>query len=265
MRIPGSIGRYIPVDSPVHRLDTVAKMIFVAMFTIAVFLVESFTGLVAVSVLVAFVIRSARVPFGQALRGMRAITVILFFTVLAHTIAWGEPPIGALVLGPMHATLSGLETGGFFAVRIALLVVGASLLSLTTSPVGLTDGIERLLRPLGRLGVPVHDIAMILSIALRFIPTTVEEADRIVMAQRARGARFDKGGPVARARAYLPVMLPLFVSLFRRADSLALAMDARCYRGGEGRTRTYRGSMGLKDWVTLVGGVAVLVVVVVLF
>ncbi|MBU4555480.1 MAG: energy-coupling factor transporter transmembrane protein EcfT, partial [Actinobacteria bacterium] len=139
-------------------------------------------------------------------------------------------------------------TGVFFALRIVLLVMGTSLVTLTTSPVQLTDGLERVLSPLERFRVPVGELAMMLTIALRFIPTTAEEAEKIIVAQTARGARFDKGGIIKRARAYVPVLVPLFVSLFRRADELATAMETRCYRGGTGRTRLHLSVLGRSDW-----------------
>ena len=147
---------------------------------------------------------------------------------------------------------NGLRTGAFFAARIVLLVVGTSLLTLTTSPVEIADGIERALGPLKALRVPVGDLAMTLTIALRFIPTTVEEADHVITAQTARGARFDAGGPIARARAYAPVLVPVFLNLFRRADQLATAMEARCYRGSEGRTRLRESRMRPIDWTAFV-------------
>jgi energy-coupling factor transport system permease protein len=140
-----------------------------------------------------------------------------------------------------------------------LLVVGTSLLTLTTSPVALTDALERLMRPLERLRVPVGDVAMMLTVALRFIPTTAEEAEKVVLAQAARGARFDSGGPVRRARAYVPVLVPLFVNLFRRADELAVAMESRCYRGGRGRTRLHESRLRGVDWTVMLVGAAVMI------
>ena len=160
-------------------------------------------------------------------------------------------PAAALVrIGPLAVDGAGLSTGAFFAVRIVLLVVCTSLITLTTSPVALTDAMSRFMRPFRLLRVPVDDVSMMFSIALRFIPTTAEEAEKIIVAQSARGAVFDEGGPLRRARAWVPVLVPLFVSLFRRADALAIAMESRCYTG-VGRTRLHEPSMRRSDWVTL--------------
>ncbi len=162
-------------------------------------------------------------------------------------------------LGPIAVDGPGLLTGIFFAFRIVLLVVGTSLLTLTTSPVALTDGLERLMRPLERLRFPAGEVAMMLTIALRFIPTTAQEAEKILVAQTARGARFDEGGPIRRAKAFGPVLVPLFVNLFRRADDLATAMESRCYRGGIGRTRLHEAVMRPADWAVLCLGAAALI------
>jgi energy-coupling factor transport system permease protein len=259
MRIPTGLGQFVPVESPVHRLDPVAKLGLVAAFTAAIFLVDGFLGLLTVGVLVGTVVGVSRVPLRIAVRGLASVAIILGFTLFAHALRFGATPADALIsLGPVHVIESGLRTGAFFALRIVVLVVATSLLSLTTSPVDLADGLERVMRPAARVGFPAHDVAMMLSVALRFIPTTAEEAERIVTAQTARGARFDRGGPIRRARAYLPVLVPLFVGLFRRADRLATAMEARCYRGGEGRTRLFERRMGFADWTTMLAGAAVL-------
>jgi energy-coupling factor transport system permease protein len=183
-------------------------------------------------------------------RGLRAVGFIVVFTLVANSLRW-EPASALLRLGPLGVDAAGLRTGLFFAVRIVVLVVGTTLLTLTTSPVQLSGGLERVLAPLKFVRVPVGDLAMTLTIALRFIPTTAEEAEGIIMAQQARGAVFDRGGPVARARAYAPVLVPLFFQLFRRADALATAMEARCYRGTEGRTRMKEDRMGPTDWLTM--------------
>jgi energy-coupling factor transport system permease protein len=175
----------------------------------------------------------------------------LAFTILANALRL-SPATAALVrLGPVAIDAEGLRKGVFFAVRILLLVAGTSLLTLTTSPMELTSGIERALGPLKLVRVPVGDLAMTLAIALRFIPTTAEEAYRIMTAQQARGASFDRGGPIARARAYAPVLVPLFYQLFRRADALATAMEARCYHGTDGRTRLKETRMRAPDWAIL--------------
>jgi len=262
MRITG-IGQYVPADSPVHRLDAAAKIGVVAAFTVALFLLHGFAGLAVLAAAVAGATAVSLVPVRAVARGLKAVAFIMVLTIVANALRW--QPADALVrLGPLAVDGTGLRTGVFFAVRIMLLVTGTSLLTLTTSPVQLAGGIERVLAPLKAVRVPVGDLAMTLTIALRFIPTTAEEAERIMTAQQARGASFDAGGPIVRARAYAPVLVPLFFQLFRRADALATAMEARCYRGSEGRTRLVEARMRAADWVTLLVTGTLLVVVGVL-
>ncbi len=259
-RITG-IGQYVPGDSPVHRLDAAAKIGVVAAFTAALFMLDGrsygFAGLVALAAIVSATVAVSRVPARAVARGLRAVAVIMALTIAANALRW-QPAEALARLGPLAVDGSGLRDGVFFALRIVLLVTGTSLLTLTTSPVQLAGGIERVLAPLKALRVPVGDLAMTLTIALRFIPTTAEEAETIMTAQTARGASFDAGGPIARARAYAPVLVPLFFQLFRRADALATAMEARCYRGSEGRTRMVEARMGPTDWITLLACAAVL-------
>jgi energy-coupling factor transport system permease protein len=257
--MPTGIGSYVPLDSPVHRLDAATKMGIVACFTVGLFTAGGFAGLGLIAALVAVGVIVARVPLSAVLRGVRTVSFILLLTLLANALRWQPATVALVRLGPVAVDAEGLRSGIFFAVRIVLLVVGTSLLTLTTSPVELASGIERVLAPLKLVRVPVADLAMTLTIALRFIPTTVEEADRIVTAQTARGARFDTGGPIARAKAYAPVLVPLFFNLFRRADELATAMEARCYRGAEGRTQLQDARMRAAEWVTLVAVGAALV------
>jgi energy-coupling factor transport system permease protein len=259
MRGISGIGQYVAVSSPLHRLDAAAKLGLVTAYTVGVFLVSGFSGLVVMGLAVALATYFANVPARAVLRGLKAVGVLMAFTIVANSLRW-EPALALVRLGPLAVDGQGLRTGVFFAVRIMLLVTGTSLLTLTTSPIQLAGGIERALAPLKRVGVPVGDLAMTLTIALRFIPTTAEEADRIITAQQARGASFDRGGPIARARAYTPVLVPLFFQLFRRADALATAMEARCYRGSEGRTRLKEEHMGVVDWSAMVGFGAALIV-----
>lgn len=248
-RITG-IGQYVAVDSPLHRLDAAAKLGLVAAYTAALFLVNDFAGLLLMAAVVALATGLAKVPPRAVTRGLRAVGLLMVFTVVANALS-GTGASVLLRLGPLAVHADGLRTGVFFAVRIVLLVTGTSLLTLTTSPIQLAGGIERGLAPLKLLRVPVGDLAMTLTIALRFIPTTAEEAERIITAQQARGASFDTGGPIARARAYTPVLVPLFFQLFRRADALATAMEARCYHGTEGRTRLKEERMGPADWIAM--------------
>jgi len=254
MRPATPFGQYVPVDSPVHRLEARAKMALVAAFTVLLFGVEGFGGLAIGAAITAVAVRASRVPPRLVIRGLRAIAVLLVFTLLANALRWNPATVSLLRIGPLAIDAEGLATGVFFATRIILLVMGTSLLTLTTSPVELTDAIERVMKPLESLRVPVGEIAMMLTIALRFIPTTAEEAEKVILAQAARGASFDSGGPIRRARAYVPVLVPLFVNLFRRADELALAMDARGYRGGRGRTRLHESVLRGGDWAVMLGG-----------
>lgn len=256
-----TIGTYVPVDSPVHRLDPVAKMGLVTLLAGSVFTVEGFAGLAALALLVAVATALARVPARVALRGLRGVVVILVFTVVFHAFEWAPATVSLVRMGPLAISAAGLLEGLFFAARVVVLVVGTSILTLTTPTIELADGMERVMRPLAWIRVPVHEIAMMLTIALRFVPTTASEAERIMTAQAARGAPLTSGGPVRRAKAFGPVLVPLFAALFRRADELALAMDARCYRGGEGRTRMKHRRMGGSDWLTLAGGGIVLAAV----
>lgn len=258
MTTPVPFGQYVPGDSPLHRLESRAKMGLVTAYAVMLFTVEGFVGLAGAAVVTAAAVALAGVPPRLVLRGVRAVSFLLGFTLLAHAMRWNPATETLARLGPLGVDADGLATGLFFAGRIVLLVVGTSLLTLTTSPVRLADGLERLMRPLEALRFPAGEVAMMLTVALRFIPTTAEEAEKIVVAQTARGARFDVGGPVRRARAYIPVLVPLFVSLFRRADELATAMEARCYRGSAGRTRFSESVLTRADWRVLLVGASMM-------
>ena len=253
-----AIGQYVPVDSPVHRLNALAKMGLVAAFTAALFLVHGFAGLGAAGVILVAAVAVSRVPAIAAARGVSAVLVIVAFTLLANGIRW-QPATALLRLGPLAVDAAGLRTGAFFALRILLLVVATTLLTLTTSPVEITEALERILRPLRPLGVPAGELAMTLTIALRFVPTTAEETERIVTAQSMRGARLDSGGPITRVRAWVPVLIAVFFNLFRRADDLAVAMESRCYHGGEGRTSMRVSKMRPVDWATMLAGATMLI------
>ncbi|EKP94879.1 energy-coupling factor transporter transmembrane component T family protein [Thermaerobacter subterraneus] len=228
------VGQYVPGESLVHRLDPRTKIALLAGYTVVLFLVREWAayGLLAALVLAGTLV--AGLPLAYLVAGLRPMAWLAALTLVLNLVAVPGDPL--VHLGPLVATRQGLELGLRLAVRLLLLVAAASLLTLTTSPIALTDGLEALLRRLGRR-VPAHELAMMMTIALRFIPTLAEEADRIMKAQLARGARFHRGGPVQRLRALVPLLVPLFVSAFRRADDLALAMEARGYRGGAGRTR----------------------------
>lgn len=264
MAVPVPFGQYVSVDSPVHRLDARAKIVVTGAFTLALFAVSSWFGLGLTALAVIGAVMLARVPLALAARGLRPIAWLLAFTVVVNALFPAQQGETLFSIGPLSVDAQGLSTGLFFGVRILLLVLGTSLVTLTTSPVALTDGLAQLMRPLAHLRFPVDDAAMMMSIALRFMPTTAEEAERIVVAQTARGARFDQGGPVARAKAWLPVLVPLFVRLFRRADELAVAMEARCYRG-VGRTRLREPIMRSADWAVVCVGLMLTVVLALVF
>ncbi len=233
-----TIGQYVPRASPVHRLDPRTKVLATTALLVVVFLARDFAALGLFALFLVVCLLLAQIPVEFVLRGLRPIWFLLVLTLLLQ-VFFGAASEGTALwrLGPLVATREGLMQGLFVTARLVLLVVATSLLTFTTSPVELADGMERLLRPFRRVGVPAHELAMMMTIALRFIPTLVEETEKIMKAQMARGADLDTGGLLRRARALVPILVPLFVSAFRRADELALAMEARCYRGGEGRTR----------------------------
>ncbi|MDQ7844036.1 MAG: energy-coupling factor transporter transmembrane component T [Armatimonadota bacterium] len=257
-----TIGQFIPRDSPVHRLDPRTKLAAVTMLMVAIFVARDFAGYTLLTAFLLVVVAVSQLPLGYLLRGLRPVVFLLLLTVLLNLffsgISGGTPLVAFRgVVVTREAALRAL----FIAARLVLLIAVTSLLTYTTSPVALTDGIERLLRPFRRMGVPAHELAMMMTIALRFIPTLVEETEKIMKAQMARGAVFDRGGALRRARALVPVLVPLFVSAFRRADELALAMEARCYRGGEHRTRMKELRFAPQDLVALAVTVAASVVV----
>ncbi len=230
-----TIGQYYSVDSVIHRLDPRTKIIGTFFFIVILFVIKGIYGLLLAGLLLLLVVKAARVPLSYIVRGQKSIMILLMFTVVLNMLmVKGEVLVQVWFL---KITREGIYTAVFMAIRLILLVIGCSLMTLTTTPLQLTDGLERLLRPLKKIKVPVHDISMMMSIALRFIPILMEETDKIMKAQSARGADFDSGGLVQKAKALIPVLVPLVISAFRRADELATAMEARCYRGDEGRTR----------------------------
>ena len=240
------IGRYLPGDSFLHRMDPRVKIVLLFFFLLLIFFVENVVGFAALSVSVALLMIFSKVPLGMQLRSIRPILWIVLFTFAVHLFM--TPGEEMLRLGPFTATWEGLARGAYIGLRLVLLILLSTLLTLTTSPLRLTDGLEALLSPLRRFRVPVHELSMMMTIALRFVPTLLEEMDRIMKAQKARGMDFEQGSIVRRVRAIVPVLVPLFLSAFRRADELALAMEARCYRGGENRTRMKELRMGRVDY-----------------
>lgn len=250
MKAISGIGQYVSVDSPLHRADAAAKLGMTTVLTVALFTAPRLSGLLALGLAVVVAVAVARVPVRAVTRGLRAVALIVVLTLVFNALG-PVNQVSLVHLGPVGVDPTGLMKGVFNAVRILVLVVGTTLLTLTTSPVQLSSGLERVLAPLKIVKVPVGDLAMTLTIALRFIPTTAEEAESIVMAQQARGAVFDRGGPIRRIKAYAPVLVPLFFQLFRRADALATAMEARCYRGSEGRTRMKEERMRPVDYASM--------------
>ena len=257
-----TLGQYYPVKSFVHDLDPRVKILLTVAFIVAVFLGRSLWGMVPVILFILGAARAANLPLKLLVKGIKPLRVILIFTfVLNLFFTAGETVL--LSVWKIRVTREGLEMAVRFSARLVFLVTGASLLTLTTQPVVLTDGMERLMSPLAKIGFPAHELAMMMSIALRFIPTLLEEADKIMKAQMARGADFESGNLMQRARAMVPLLVPLFVSAFRRAGDLAMAMEARCYHGGEGRTRLRVLKITWKD-VVACAAVALLIVAEVL-
>jgi len=257
-----TIGQYYPTNSIVHRVDPRVKLVATFAHITVLLLINNFIGYGAVALYVLAIIKLSNVPPRLLLRGLRAILFMLMFAVIINLfLAPGENII--IQLWFLRITTEGVMLALQMAARITLLILGSSILTLTTSPIQLTDGIESLLKPLKIVKVPAHDIAMMMTIALRFIPTLADEMDKIIKAQKARGADFESGGLMKRARSLLPILVPLFVSAFKRADELATAMESRCYRGDAGRTKMKAMKMALTDWMT-VGAVVVVCLTVVL-
>lgn len=246
-----TIGQYIDTKSVLHRLDPRTKIILLLAYIVLIFSVSSVASYAVTAVFTAAVVAMSKIPFKFILRGMKPILFILIFTMLLNLfVTPGEVIFSVTVLPSWTAeiTKEGVYTAVIMFFRLIFLVVTSSLLTLTTSPMSLTDGIEKLLHPFEKIKVPAHEIAMMMTIAIRFIPTLAEEADKIMKAQKARGADFESGNVIKRTRALLPLLVPLFVSAFRRADDLAVAMDARCYCGGKNRTRMKEIKMKKNDF-----------------
>jgi len=258
-----TLGQYFPGNSPLHRMDPRTKILGITLYIVALFMAKSFVSYAFLFGVLAALIRISRVPVKSIIRGLKPVVFILVFTALLNI--FYTPGEHVLVkFWVLTVTLEGVKTAFFMVVRIMMLITGTFLLTYTTSPILLTDGIESLLSPLKKIRVPVHELAMMMSIALRFIPTLIEETDKIMSAQRARGADFETGNLIQRAKALIPLLVPLFISAFRRADELAVAMECRCYHGGEGRTRLRQLKFQRLDRLTLVLALAMCAVVVIL-
>lgn len=242
-----TLGQYFPGNSVIHLLDPRTKIVITVLFISSIFMADGYTAYLALAVFTAGTISLSGIPTPMILRSLKPLWIIILITVAIHffttpgTVIWSW--------GFLTLTREGVHQGILMAARLVFLIAFASLLTFTTSPIALTDGIERLLRPFRRVGLPAHELAMMMTIALRFIPTLLEETDRIIKAQTARGADFGSGSILRRAQSMVPLLVPLFISAFRRADDLATAMEARCYRGGDNRTRMKVLRMSTRDSV----------------
>ena len=257
-----TLGQYFPGDTLAHRLDPRTKLLATVLYIIAIFLAK---GPIAYGVLILTLIvsvRISRVGARALFRGLKPVLFIIAFTAVLNLFYTPGTVIAQFWI--FHVTREGVITAIAMMLRISLLIMGTFLLTYTTSPIVLTDGLERLMEPLNKLHVPVHEISMMMTIALRFIPTLIEETDKIMSAQKARGADFESGNLLSRAKAMVPILVPLFISAFRRADELATAMECRCYHGGEGRTKLSELHYQTRDWVAYLTGAALLAVMIVL-
>ncbi len=256
-----TIGQHYPTGSLIHKLDPRTKILVTFALIIGLFIIDTFVPYIYIVVFILGAVYISKVPLGYILKGLKPLRILIIFTFLINVFMSKGEIIWSL--GPLNATREGIYRALFMAVRLILLVIGTSILTLTTSPISLTDGIEKLLNPLKKIGVPAHELAMMMTIALRFIPTLLEETDKIMKAQMARGADFESGNIINRAKGLVPLLVPLFISAFRRADELAMAMEARCYRGGENRTKMKELAMDGSDTVALTVTAFLLVILVV--
>lgn len=241
-----TLGQYYPGESWVHKLDPRVKIIATLLFIIELFIVNDFIGFAISAVVLTVLIAVSGVPLSFILRGLKPILIILLFTFALNIFMISGEVIWSWWI--LKITKEGIRTAVFMAIRLILLIIGSSMLTLCTRPLSLTDGIERLLSPFKAIGLPAHEIAMMMTIALRFIPTLLDETDKIMKAQQARGADFESGSLLQRVKSLIPILVPLFVSAFRIANDLAMAMEARCYRGGKHRTRMHEMKFAGRDY-----------------
>lgn len=249
-----TLGQYFPGNTVVHRLDPRTKILLVVIYIVALFSAKTWITYAVVAVCLLAAVAAARIRVSVMLKGLKPLIIVILLTGLLNLLYGTGEPIAQFWI--FKITRNGIQNAIFMVLRIVMLVMGTFMLTYTTSPIMLTYGLELLLGPLKKLKVPVHELAMMMSMALRLIPTLIEETDKIISAQKARGAEFDTGNLIAKARAMLPILIPLFLSSFRRADELATAMEARCYHGGDGRTRLNVLRMAVRDIAALALGVA---------
>ena len=257
-----TLGQYFPGNSLAHRLDPRTKLILTVLYIVILFCAKGFVSYGVVALLLLTGVKVSGVAPRALVRGLKPILFIICFTAVLNLFYTPGDALASFWI--FTITKEGLVTAFFMVLRITMLIMGTFLLTYTTSPIALTDGLETLLGPLKRLKVPVHELSMIMSIALRFIPTLIEETDKIMSAQKARGADFESGNLIRRAKAMVPLLVPLFISAFRRADELATAMECRCYHGGEGRTKLHVLRYQLRDYLVLAAYGAVLAAVLIL-
>ena len=251
-----TLGQYFPGNTIVHRLDPRTKLILIIVYISALFMARGLPAYIFMLTILTFCIILSQIKPRAVFRGLRPVFIIITITVFLNIfLVKGETIL--FQYGLVVITQEGVLTAIFMAVRLMMLIISTFLLTYTTSPIALTDGLERMLSPLKKIKLPIHEFSMMMSIALRFIPTLIEETDKIMSAQKSRGADFEKGGPIKRAKAILPLVVPLFISAFRRADELATAMESRCYHGGEGRTRMIILKPAVRDCIALLFGAAI--------
>lgn len=258
-----TLGQYFPGKSPIHRLDPRTKLIVLVLYIVSLFVAVSWVSYGVMLVFLLTCIRISTIPPKAIVRGMKPLVFILVFTGVLN-LFYTEGGRELVSFWIFTITTEGLRRAVFMMARILMLISGTFLMTYTTSPISLTDGLESLMKPLKKIGVPVHELSMMMCIALRFIPTLIEETDKIMNAQKARGADFETGSILDRAKALIPVLVPLFISAFRRADELATAMECRCYQGGDGRTKMKLLRYSGRDFIAFGIGIAVLAVIIIL-
>lgn len=255
-----TLGQYYYADSSIHKMDSRSKLIITILYIISLFIYTNKYVYIVSTLFLILCINISHVPFKFMVRGLKAVVILILFTVVFNMFLSGSTPLAKV--GPLTITTEGFRRAVYMAGRLMLLIIGSSILTLTTTPNNLTDGMESVMKPLKIIKVPVHEIAMMMSIALRFIPILMEETDKIMKAQLARGADFESGNIIKKTKSLVPVLVPLFISSFRRANDLAMAMEARCYRGGDGRTKMKPLKYSGRDYVAYLISIIYLIAIV---
>lgn len=258
-----TLGQYVQKDSLIHNADPRSKILLSIIYVISIFLIKNIVFYIVPFIFVCLAIYASKLPISTVLKGLKPLKVLIIITFILNTF-FGAGETIIFKLGFIQITKEGLVLASHFSLRLIFLILGTSILTLSTSPISIADGLELLLAPLKKLKFPVHELAMMMTIALRFIPTLMEETDKIMKAQMSRGADFETGNLFARAKAMVPLLVPLFISAFRRANELAMAMEARCYHGGEGRTRYRKLSFGINDFYCIVATIVYIVIIIIL-